>query len=83
VTGLSPTIPSTGPAWSNDTNLGPTGKTPDPTDTGGHVDNCEICGDDGFVGVGIPARWVCLTHFNEWLAERAKVVALVKEAASG
>jgi hypothetical protein len=35
----------------------------------------ESCHKDALVGVGEPAVWVCMDHFNTWLDEKSRVIA--------
>jgi hypothetical protein len=44
---------------------------------------CDIPGCDKplAVGVGKPVRWVCIDHFNDYLEDEAKVIALIVDAA--
>lgn len=40
---------------------------------------CALCDKTAMVGVENPARWLCLPHFEEWLAERRTTLQLLRE----
>jgi hypothetical protein len=37
--------------------------------------HCEICGEDGLVGVGLDGSvvYLCANHFNDWLREKRRL----------
>lgn len=35
---------------------------------------CKICGEDAIVGMGAPPVWLCVTHFEEALAETGRLL---------